>query len=177
MQTTDRSGHRWYPLVREWDRQLRSENKSPKTIQGYLDSTWQLITWLDHLRETPDESPDRAADDGDLARPDEPADITKSHLIGWINHLLSINAPGTAHNRYRAVQQWFNWLLDEGEIDAHPMARMKYPASGMSGPPAFSCRRCPVARRQAVTNKPRWSVHQYLAGKAIRASAPTAQMT
>ncbi len=128
MQTTDRSGHRWYPLVREWDRQRRSENKSPKTIQGYLDSTWQLIIWLDHLRETPDESPDRAADDGDLTRPDQPADITKSHLIGWINHLLSINAPGTTHNRYRAVQQWFNWPLDEGEIDAHPMARMKPPA-------------------------------------------------
>ena len=100
----------------------------PKTIQGYLESTWLLIGWLDQLPGTPDESSESAGDDGDLARPDEPADMTKSHLIAWINHLLSINAPGTANNRYRAVRQWFNWLLGEDEIDAHPMARMKPPA-------------------------------------------------
>lgn len=128
MQTNVGSTHRWYPLIREWDRQLRSENKSPKTIQGYLESTWLLITWLDQLPKTPDESPDPDSDIGDLARPNQPSDITKSHLIAWISHLLSINAPGTANNRYRAVQQWFNWLLGEDEIDVHPMARMKPPA-------------------------------------------------
>jgi integrase len=127
MQTNVRSTHRWHPLNREWERQLRSENKSPKTIEVYLEAVWQLALWLDQLPETPDESADSDAPDSGLARPAEPADITKSHVIGWINHLLAIHSPATANNRYRAVQQWFNWLLNEGEIDAHPMARMKPP--------------------------------------------------
>ncbi|MGH8886406.1 MAG: tyrosine-type recombinase/integrase [Egibacteraceae bacterium] len=29
--------------------------------------------------------------------------------------------------RYRALQQWFRWLVDEGEIEADPMARMRRP--------------------------------------------------
>lgn len=62
-----------------------------------------------------------------VRREPEPADITKSHVVGWINHLLDLRSPATANNRYRAVQQWFNWPLNEGEIDAHPMARMKPP--------------------------------------------------
>jgi site-specific recombinase XerD len=31
----------------------------------------------------------------------------------------------TAHVRYRSVQQWFGWLVEEEEIEASPMARMR----------------------------------------------------
>ncbi|HEX3785161.1 MAG TPA: tyrosine-type recombinase/integrase [Pseudonocardiaceae bacterium] len=112
------STHRWHPLLREWERTLSAENKAPKTIQVYGDGTRQLIVWLDRL---PVESSE------DLARPATLADITKQHLVGWMNHLLSISKPATANNRYRAVQQWFNWMLIEGEIDTHPMSTMKPP--------------------------------------------------
>lgn len=48
MQTNVRSTHRWYPLNREWERQLRSENKSPKTIEVYLDVVWDQAPFRDH---------------------------------------------------------------------------------------------------------------------------------
>jgi hypothetical protein len=62
------------PLIREWERQLRSENKSPKTIEVYLEAVWQLVAWCDHLPETPDESADSDAPEAGLARPAAPTD-------------------------------------------------------------------------------------------------------
>jgi hypothetical protein len=72
MQTNVRSTHRWHSLIREWERQLRSENKSPKTIEVYLEAVWQLVAWCDHLPETPDESADSDAPDADWPGPPSP---------------------------------------------------------------------------------------------------------
>ena len=69
MQTNVRSTHRWHPLNREWERRLRFENKSPKTIEVYLEAVWQLVLWLDQLPETPDESADSDAPDVGLTGP------------------------------------------------------------------------------------------------------------
>ena len=41
--------------------------------------------------------------------------------------LLARYRPATAANRYRSLQQFFRWLVDEGEIPASPMARMHPP--------------------------------------------------
>jgi hypothetical protein len=49
-----------------------------------------------------------------------------------MNHLLAVGKPGTVNNRFRAGQQWFNRLLIEEEIDAHPIATMKPPSSRSS---------------------------------------------
>ena len=41
------STHRWYPLVREWERTLRAENKSKNTIAIYGSSrvrNWKRLT-------------------------------------------------------------------------------------------------------------------------------------
>lgn len=75
MRITDRSAHRWYPLVREWERTMKAENKAPNTIAVYLDGVGQLIGWLDQL-------PAAATDD--LASPADPADITKRHPAGQL---------------------------------------------------------------------------------------------
>lgn len=42
-------------------------------------------------------------------------------------HLADIRSPGTASVTYRALQQWFGWLVREGEIEVSPMARMRPP--------------------------------------------------
>jgi len=87
------STHRWYPLLREWEHLERGE-QGPETIRVYGDGTRRLITWLDQL-------PGEVSDD--LARPASPGDITKQHLVGWMNQLLSISKPATANNRYRRL--------------------------------------------------------------------------
>jgi site-specific recombinase XerD len=41
--------------------------------------------------------------------------------------LLATRSPATAHNRFRAIQQFFRWLIEEGYLDVNPMATMKAP--------------------------------------------------
>ena len=65
-----------------------------------------------------------------LARTKGPADlaaIQREHVEGFIVHLLDNATDSTANNRYRGLQQFFKWALDEGEIQADPMTRMKPP--------------------------------------------------
>ena len=65
-----------------------------------------------------------------LARTKGPADlaaIQREHVEGFIVHLLDNATDSTANNRYRGLQQFFKWALDEGEIQADPIARMKPP--------------------------------------------------
>ncbi|WP_020500451.1 tyrosine-type recombinase/integrase [Sciscionella marina] len=98
-------------LIKEWCRSLRSEGKSPRTIRGYRDAACWFHAWL--------------ADDEDA--PAEPRDVQTSQARAWIAHRIETTSLGNANNNYRALQQWFNWLLAEDEIDVHPMARMKPP--------------------------------------------------
>ena len=55
----------------------------------------------------------------------DPAAVEKDHIRGFITHLLATKLPATASVRLRALQQFFNSLLDEDEIDTSPMARLE----------------------------------------------------
>jgi site-specific recombinase XerD len=59
--------------------------------------------------------------------PTDPGLITKEHLEAFISDLLTHWKPATASNRYRALQRYFRWLVDEGEIKESPMNKMKPP--------------------------------------------------
>ena len=51
--------------------------------------------------------------------------IHRGHAEAFVERLLETRKPATASNRYRGLQQFFNFLVDEGEIDQSPMERMK----------------------------------------------------
>jgi integrase len=53
--------------------------------------------------------------------------LTREHVEAFIVHLLDTRSPATAVNRYKALQQFFRWLDDEGEITGSPMAKMSPP--------------------------------------------------
>lgn len=59
--------------------------------------------------------------------PTDVAAIRREHVEAFIADLLERRAPATAHNRFRGCQAFFAWLLEEGEVKASPMARMKPP--------------------------------------------------
>lgn len=92
---------------RSFERSLRAENKAPNTIAGYLTGLGQFLDWLD-----------AEGYDGDLER---------DHIVGFLQHLLAKWKPATAATRYRDLQQFFRWLVTEGEIGASPMAGMQPP--------------------------------------------------
>lgn len=96
-------------LTASWLRSLRARNLSAQTVHTYRQSVEQMCGWL-------------TAHGIDTA-----GDVRRGDVEEWITHLLETRSAATASNRYRAVQQFWNWCLDEEEITASPMARMKPP--------------------------------------------------
>jgi site-specific recombinase XerD len=95
-------------LPTSFQRHLRAENKSARTVETYLEAVQQLDSFL-------------RSRDVDL--PDAGRDDIEAYLTG----LLGRWKPATAANRYRALRVFYAWLEDEGEIPSDPMAKMKPP--------------------------------------------------
>jgi hypothetical protein len=55
------------------------------------------------------------------------ADISCEHVEACVVHLLESKSASTANTRYRGLQQFFRWLLEEDEIDRSPMEYMTPP--------------------------------------------------
>jgi site-specific recombinase XerD len=97
-------------LVTSFQRHLRAANRSPATIETYTASAQQLAAFL-----------------AERGMTTEAANVRREHIEAFLEDLLARWTPATANNRYRGLQQFFGWLLDEGEITDNPMARMKPP--------------------------------------------------
>ena len=91
-------------------RHLRAENLSPRTQETYCESVRQFNRFLEAQ-----------------GMPLEVANLRREHVEAFIAHLLELWKPATANNRYRGLQSFFKWLVDEGESKDSPMARMKPP--------------------------------------------------
>ncbi|MFC1935531.1 tyrosine-type recombinase/integrase [Chloroflexota bacterium] len=91
-------------------RHLRAENLSPRTQETYTESVRQFTRFL-------------AA----KGMPQDLGKIRREHIETFIEDLLARWKPATANNRYRGLQAFWKWAVDEGEIKESPMARMKPP--------------------------------------------------
>ncbi|HUG29249.1 MAG TPA: tyrosine-type recombinase/integrase [Candidatus Limnocylindria bacterium] len=98
------------PNLASFGRHLRAANKSPLTIKSYTEAIRQLDAFL-------------AA----RGMPRAVAVVRREHLETFIEDQLARLRPASAANRYRSLQQFFRWLVDEGEIRDTPMAKMKPP--------------------------------------------------
>jgi site-specific recombinase XerD len=103
---------------------MRAENRADRTITTYLMGLRQAETFLR-------ERPDRAwyADERERAaiRPTTVEAATRVDLEAFMADVLTRRAPSTAATYYKVLKVLYAWLLDEQEIDADPMARMKPP--------------------------------------------------
>lgn len=97
-------------LIASWKRSLAAANKSERTQKIYTDAARRFAEFL-------------AAN----GMPAQVANIRREHVEAHVVDLLETRKPSTASVRYRALQQFFKWLTEEGEITASPMARMKPP--------------------------------------------------
>lgn len=96
-------------LLGSWLRSLRARNLSAKTQATYRQAVEQFATWLEG------------------AGVEDVRDVRRRHVEDFIAHLVETRSAATASNRYRALQQFFGWCVDEDEIDESPMARMRPP--------------------------------------------------
>lgn len=98
------------PLVESWFRSLRADALSFRTIENYTAAVRALSDW---------------ANDNDA--PVDPAEQTADDLRRFMADQVERHSRGTAVLRFRSLQQWFKWLVDEDELDANPMRRLKAP--------------------------------------------------
>jgi site-specific recombinase XerD len=112
------------PIARSFERHMRAENRSERTITTYLIGLRQAETFL---RERPDRA--RCADEGERAalRPTTLEAATRADLEAFMADLLARRTPSTAATYYKILKVLYAWLLDEQEIQADPTARMRPP--------------------------------------------------
>jgi site-specific recombinase XerD len=96
-------------LPASFERHLRAEAKSARTVATYLEAAAQLAAFLE-------------------ARGVDLAGAGRTDIEAFLAGLLARWKPATAANRYRALRVFYAWLEDEGEIPADPMRKMKPPA-------------------------------------------------
>ncbi len=93
-----------------WRRHLAAANRSSETIRAYLDATTRLEEFLT-----------------ERGMPLQVASLRREHVEAFIERQLKLHKPATAQLRYKSLQQFFRWLMDEGEITTSPMERMTPP--------------------------------------------------
>jgi site-specific recombinase XerD len=95
-----------------WRLAMQAERKSPRTVEGYLDTMWMFDRWLD------DQHHGHAVSGID-------ADIIR----GWLSWLHEQGrTPSTVQTRYKGLRVFFGWLVAEGDLAVSPMANIKPPA-------------------------------------------------
>ncbi len=98
------------PLSASFRRSLAAGNLSPRTLDTYMASVEQLAAFL--------------AVNG---MPMQVAAIRREHVEAFLERLIATRKPATANNRYRGLQAFFRFLVDDGEIPGSPMDRMRPP--------------------------------------------------
>lgn len=63
----------------------------------------------------------------DRGMPRTVAAIHREHVESFIEDQVAQLKPASVANRYRSLQQYFKWLVEEGEIKNNPMAGMDPP--------------------------------------------------
>jgi site-specific recombinase XerD len=112
-------------IVRSFVRHLEARNLSPNTVSSYSESARQFTQFLKERRRGADVSP-----------------ISRGDVEAFMRHVLTNFKDTTAAVRFRSLQQFFRWLLEEGETwllddGESPMRHMKPPKLAESAPPVL----------------------------------------
>jgi site-specific recombinase XerD len=96
------------PLLRSFERHLRAENRSDQTVATYLIGLRQAEAFL-------------------AARGTTLAAAGRADLEAYLGDLLTRRAAATAATYYKVLKLLYQWLEDEDELAASPMAKMRPP--------------------------------------------------
>jgi site-specific recombinase XerD len=107
--------------IASFQRFLRATNKSQRTVETYMEACKQLSSFL-----------------VERGMPTLASNIRREHVESFIESLVERYKPSTASNRYRALQQFFRFLEEEGEIERSPMSRMRPPVVPAQDVPVLS---------------------------------------
>jgi site-specific recombinase XerD len=97
-------------LIPSWERSLRARNRAAKTIRSYGDTAVLFEEFL--------------VGNG---HPSVLTEVDRDYVEEFIAAQLRDWRPATAAVRYRSLQQFFKWAVEEGEMSESPMAKMSPP--------------------------------------------------
>ncbi|WP_069773072.1 tyrosine-type recombinase/integrase [Streptomyces sp. LUP30] len=109
------------PLAASWARSLRARNLSDNTQRIYARATKDLREFL--LSYEPEDAEARPAPTALEGRDG----IHREHIEVHITRLRERTSAGNSHQHFRSLKTFFNWLVDEEEMDRSPMRTMKAP--------------------------------------------------
>lgn len=97
-------------LQRSFARHLRAEGRSDRTVILYGQAVTFYTRWLE-------------------AQGREPVleELSRAGIREWLAQLTDVNEPSTVKTRYRGLFRFCGWLVDEGELTAHPMKSLSPP--------------------------------------------------
>ncbi|TXS57679.1 integrase [Streptomyces sp. t39] len=107
------------PDVASWIRSLRARNLSENTQRIYRRAGESFAAYL--LEEY------EPAAEGGRPAPASLDDIHREHVEAYIADLLQRTSAGNAHQHFRSLKTFFNWLVDEEELNRSPMRTLKAP--------------------------------------------------
>jgi site-specific recombinase XerD len=107
------------PEVASWVRALRARNLSENTQRIYRRAGEAFAAYLRNGYQP-------ASDSGRPA-PASLDEVHREHVEAYIVDLMNRTSPGNAHQHFRSLKTFFNWLVDEEELDRSPMRTMKPP--------------------------------------------------
>lgn len=119
------AAHATPPLLvdlESFERHLLAENKADLTVRTYAKAVEGLARYV-------------------LATgmPNDARDLRREHIEQYLVHLRQEGfKPATVAQRFRSLQQFFKWYVEEGEIRTSPMANMKAPAIPEEPPQVLS---------------------------------------
>jgi len=108
-------------LQRDFERSQRAARRSPRTIQTYREAISQLAAFLERS-----------------GMPTAVTSLRREHVEAFMDELNQRTKPATASNRFRALQQFFRFLEEEGEVERSPMERMRRPTVPVEPVPVLS---------------------------------------
>ncbi len=97
-------------LLPSWERSLRAERRSARTIRNYLGSAERFVGFLIDRR-----------------MPLSVGAIGREHVEEYLIDVGSQWKDTTVATHYRNLQQMFRWLVEEDEIVESPMSKMRPP--------------------------------------------------
>jgi site-specific recombinase XerD len=97
-------------LTDSFEISLAARNLSPRTVRVYLEAVDLLARYLESS-----------------GMPTQVSALTREHLEAFLARELERVSPTSVHIRYRALQQFFRFLVEDGEIPVSPMVNMHPP--------------------------------------------------
>ncbi len=100
----------WDHTIGLFTRDLKAENRADSTVRLYASAATQLRDFL--------------AEQGTLPAPER---VGRNEIRDFMAHLVTVRSAAGANLVYRALQQFFGWMIREGDIERSPMETMRPP--------------------------------------------------